>query len=170
MDALVVFWMLLGITIYLTIVTGIKMYKQLIYDKNRIIQDLCKSIEENDIVTCIDIVRKHPQYINSYNNDGYTPFMIACACGNNPLVTLMLNSGADVKLKSLQQESPFYLAAFYLVKNPHYKNATCIRQLYYAGADIDEPNAHGKTPLQMASMFGNKDLVKWLLLKNASIT
>lgn len=48
------------------------------------------------------------------------------------------------------------------------KNATCIRELYYAGADINEPNSKGLTPLQMAALFGHTSLVKWLLHKNAS--
>nr|XP_023016781.1 ankyrin repeat and KH domain-containing protein mask-like isoform X2 [Leptinotarsa decemlineata] len=76
---------------------------------------------------------------------------------------------ADVKLKSRKNESPFYLAAFYYIRHPQYKNATCIRELYYAGANIDEPNNKGLTPLQMAATFGHTPLAKWLLLKNASM-
>lgn len=49
------------------------------------------------------------------------------------------------------------------------KNASCIRELFYAGADINEPNDKGLNPLQMAAMFGHSSLVKWLLCKNSTI-
>lgn len=60
------------------------------------------------------------------------------------------------------------MACFFYVKNPHLKDASCIRDLYYAGVDINEPNYKGLTPIQMAAMFGHTPLVKWLLHKNAS--
>lgn len=59
------------------------------------------------------------------------------------------------------------MACFFYIKNPRLKNASCIRELFYAGADINEPNNKGLSPLQMAAMFGHTSLVKWLLAKNA---
>ncbi|KAJ8964536.1 hypothetical protein NQ314_004831 [Rhamnusium bicolor] len=129
---------------------------------------ICQAIEENNTVGCVRLLEEYPHYINKFTGEGYTPFLVACANGNTQIVKLMLRKGADVKLKSMKGESPFYLATFYYIKYPQIKNATCIRELYYAGADINETNDKGLTPLQMAAMFGHTPLVKWLLLKNAS--
>lgn len=85
-------------------------------------------------------------------------------------IQFSLYLGADIKLKSLKNESAFYLATFYYIKYPQSKNATCIRELYYAGADINEANDKCLTPLQMAAMFGHTPLVRWLLTKNACTT
>lgn len=71
-------------------------------------------------------------------------------------------------LKSKTGESAFYLAAFFHIKYPQYEDASCLRRLYYAGANIDEPNAKGFTALQMATLFSHAGLVKWLLFKKAS--
>ncbi|XP_056644715.1 ankyrin-1-like isoform X2 [Diorhabda sublineata] len=125
-------------------------------------------IKDKDTVRCVECLEQYPQSVNMFNKDGYTPFLIACANGNTQIVKVMLRKGADIKLKSKYNESPFYLATFYYIKYPHLKNATCLRELYYAGANIDEPNNKGLTPLQMAAMFGHTSLAKWLLRKHAS--
>ncbi|CAH1990284.1 unnamed protein product [Acanthoscelides obtectus] len=140
-----------------------------LFPNTRVVDQLCKFIEEGDTVMSVKLLEKYPKYINAYNNMGYTPFLVACANGQAQILKLMLKKGADVKRKSKQFESAFYLATFYYIKNPHIKNATCIRDLYYAGANIDEPNAKGLTPLQMAAMFGHTPLVRWLLQKNATV-
>nr|CAI5852483.1 unnamed protein product [Callosobruchus analis] len=161
-------WLWFLIFFYAIFLVILKLFTK-IHRKTRIVEELCKCIEEGDTVKCVKLLEEcDPNYINAYNDMGYTPFLVACANGQTQIIKLMLKRGANVKLKSKQFESAFYLTTFYYIKNPHIKNATCIRELYYAGANIDEPNAKGLTPLQMAAMFGHTPLVRWLLLKNAS--
>ncbi|KAL1488441.1 hypothetical protein ABEB36_014912 [Hypothenemus hampei] len=121
---------------------------------------LYKACEENDTITCIAILKKRPHYVNRFKlPEGYTPFMMACAYVNTPLVKYMLEIGAQVSLKSKNNETPFYLAAFYHIRNKDSTNASCIRELYYAGANINEPTRN-ITPLQLAAIFGHTSLVK----------
>ncbi|KAL1488440.1 hypothetical protein ABEB36_014912 [Hypothenemus hampei] len=130
---------------------------------------LYKACEENDTITCIAILKKRPHYVNRFKlPEGYTPFMMACAYVNTPLVKYMLEIGAQVSLKSKNNETPFYLAAFYHIRNKDSTNASCIRELYYAGANINEPTRN-ITPLQLAAIFGHTSLVKWLLIKKATV-
>ncbi|KAJ8955139.1 hypothetical protein NQ318_009032 [Aromia moschata] len=138
-------WLCLVITFYVIIAGLLKMLSLFKYREQNGPLSFCKAIEENDLVSCVRLIENYPQYINKFTSDG-----------------------ADITLKSNKNESPFYLATFYYIKYPQYKNATCIRELYYSGADINEPNGNGFTPLQLAAMFGHTPLVKWLLLKNAS--
>lgn len=62
---------------------------------------------------------------------------------------------------------PFYLSAYYLVRNPTSKDATCLRLLFYSGCNINEKNLSGYTPLHLAAYFGHIPLIKWLLWKGA---
>lgn len=77
--------------------------------------------------------------------------------------------GADISLTTARKESAFYLATYNRICNPISSDATCLHTLYYAGANIDLPNEHGFTPLQMAAMFGHTSLVKWLISKGANV-
>ncbi|KAJ8986043.1 hypothetical protein NQ317_013928, partial [Molorchus minor] len=160
-------WLTLAIAIYLVSIIFLRMLATNNFKDDPLIK-ISKAIEENSFIKCVRLIEKYPQYINKYTDDGYTPFLIACANGHTQLVKFMIRKGANVTLKSRQNESPFYLATFFYIKHPHVKNATCIRELYYAGCDINEPNDKGFTPIQMAAMFGHTGLAKWLLLKNAS--
>lgn len=64
-------------------------------------------------------------------------------------------------------ETPFYLATFYLIQNPHNVDASCIRALFHAGSDINTKTNNGYTALHLAAAFGHTNLVKWLLKKGA---
>ncbi|CAG9834781.1 unnamed protein product [Diabrotica balteata] len=136
--------------------------------KPDIIDKLCAAAANKSVIECIFYLEKYPQYVNAFSKSGYTPFLVACANGNTQLVKIMLKKGADVTLKSKYHESAFYLAVIQCIAYPHSRNASCIRELYYAGANIDEPNDKGLTPLQMTAFFGQTPLVIWLLKKHAS--
>lgn len=161
----------------------------LTYLENASFSELYKATERDDVITIMRILNQHPDYVNKFKTpEGYTPFMVACAKANTQMVKYMLKKGADVSMKSKNNETPFHLAVFFCIMHKvsiilvfanrfvetinfskHYKNATCIRELYYAGANIDEPGRNNATPLQMAAIFGHVPLIKWLLLKNANL-
>ncbi|CAG9761366.1 unnamed protein product [Ceutorhynchus assimilis] len=133
-------------------------------------EELYKAVERNDTLKAHSILTNYPQYVNKFKNpEGYTPFMLACANANTSLVKVMLRCGADIQLKSINNnESPFYLAILYHIRNFNESDASCIRELFYAGADINEPGGKDSaTPLQLAAYSGHTGLVKWLLSKQA---
>ncbi len=52
---------------------------------------------------CFDIVELLLQYgadINTPDNDGYTPLMLAACCQPKAFIEFMINNGADIKIKS----------------------------------------------------------------------
>ncbi|KAF2899561.1 hypothetical protein ILUMI_06611 [Ignelater luminosus] len=131
-----------------------------------LLNSLHRAVMEDDAITTFKLVQKCPKLINiPHQIDGYSPFMRACLNAKTQLVRIMLNFSADISLKSSKGETPFYLAVFYHIKNPKVKDATCIHALYYAGSDINACNYKGYSPLQLAAMFGHKQLVMWLLNK-----
>ncbi|XP_066145017.1 ankyrin repeat domain-containing protein 22-like [Euwallacea fornicatus] len=164
-------WAISILVIYGCILLLMKIYGYLkpCFDKKDF-NMLYQAAQQNDLIRVITILNQCPSYVNKFKYpEGYTPFMVACANANTQMVRYMLKMGANVALKSKADETPFYLTAFYYVQNMNCKNATCIRELYYAGAKIDEPGKSNITPLQMAAAFGHTALIKWLLLKNTNM-
>lgn len=77
---------------------------------------LYKAVECDDVVTVMRILNQHPDYVNKFKKpEGYTPFMVACAKANTQMVKYMLNKGADVSMKSKNNETPFHLAVFFCI-------------------------------------------------------
>ncbi|XP_050310376.1 ankyrin repeat, SAM and basic leucine zipper domain-containing protein 1-like [Anthonomus grandis grandis] len=140
------------------------------FTEEHLLDKLYKAVQDDDVPRAVSILERNPSLTNTFKEpEGYTPFMAACANANTQLVRFMLRMGANVALKSKNNETAFYLTAFYYVQNKNCKNATCIRELFHAGANIDEPGRNDFTPLQMAAIFGHVPLIKWLLLKKAKM-
>ncbi|XP_022900103.2 putative ankyrin repeat protein RBE_0347 [Onthophagus taurus] len=135
-------------------------------------QDICNelfaAIDKKDTIKCVNIIKKYPQLINMFcGNSRYTPFLRACLNAHTQLVKYMIREGANVNLKSLNGENGIYLTAYYHVKYQDVMDATCLHALFYAGVNINQPNAKGWTALHLASFFGHHRLVRWLLNKGA---
>ncbi|CAH0547998.1 unnamed protein product [Brassicogethes aeneus] len=142
-----------------------------VHENNEFNHRLAEAIEKNRVTEVCWVLNSRPELINEpIDCKGYTPFMLACARNRAQLVKWMLSKGADVHKKTPNNDSVFYLAVFYFIDNRSEVDCPCIRELYYAGADINAPNCNGYTPLQLAAMFGHTPLVKWLLNKNANLT
>ncbi|XP_045464606.1 alpha-latrocrustotoxin-Lt1a-like isoform X2 [Harmonia axyridis] len=137
-------------------------------DEN-LLRRIFSAIESCNTIEAIQLLQKKPNYVNSQLGSlNYTPFLIACYHGNTLLVKYMLHINADIKSKTNRGETPFYLAICHLINNPFSVDASCIRELFYAGCDVNEPNSNGYTPLHLAACFGHRTLVKWLLEKGAN--
>ncbi|KAK9877124.1 hypothetical protein WA026_016870 [Henosepilachna vigintioctopunctata] len=134
-----------------------------------ILYKIMLSISPWNNVDALHLIHNNTKYVNCAMGEYmYTPFLLACYHGNTPLVKYMLSVGADIKSKTSRGESPFFLAVAHLIKNPFSVDATCIRELFYAGCNINEPNIKGYTPLHLAAAFGHRTLIKWLLEKGAN--
>ncbi|XP_044766757.1 ankyrin-1-like isoform X1 [Coccinella septempunctata] len=137
-------------------------------DKNTL-RKIFLAIESCNTIETIQLLQKYPNCVNSrLGSLNYTPFLIACYHGNTLLVKYMLHIDADIKSQTKRGETPFFLAVAHLINNPFSIDASCIRELFYAGCDINEPNEKGFTPLHLAAYFGHRTLVKWLLEKGAN--
>lgn len=88
----------------------------------------------------------------------WTALMMASAYGETEIVKLLLEHGADAKVRRARGAGSALIGA---------GNAEVARLLVEKGCDVNETNNVGRTPLLAASFPGDRDLVKFLLEKGA---
>ncbi|RWS14411.1 ankyrin repeat and BTB/POZ domain-containing protein 2-like protein [Dinothrombium tinctorium] len=128
-----------------------------------------------DLVPCALSLLPQSTGVNTMNEQGLTPLMLACIQGDEAMVHILLNAGADVDLETLpsatkscpcvcpeiQHWTPLTFATIHqhlpIVKLLLEKGANV-----EGGAKLNEERAT-ETPLQLASASGNLELVKLLL-------
>ncbi len=88
--------------------------------------------------------------LEAVNKDGDKPLHIAAALGGVKTVRLLIDKGADVNTRNpINGNTPLHVAA-----GSPYSNASTIRALIRAGADLDAVNKNGNKPLDLASSQG----------------
>lgn len=80
------------------------------------------------------------------DNNGMTPLMHACAADNNEVVLALIESEADVQALSTNRESALHFALGCHLQD----NVEVIRALIEAGCDVNQPDADGLLPLDIA--------------------
>ncbi len=96
--------------------------------------------------------------------DGHRALMRAITYRNREAIVLLLNAGADPKLRDNGDRNALNRAAY------RGGLADIVRLLLSTyGADVDYSNVHGNTALHEASLNGHADTVKVLLQAGASI-
>lgn len=104
--------------------------------------------------------------VNTKDYLGFTPLHIAAYRGDVKIIKLLLAKGADIKSKDTANTSgPLFQAV--TVKND--KNVAAAQLLIDAGADINEKNIGGYTPLHTAASDGSIEIVKILVAKGVNI-
>ena len=97
--------------------------------------------------------------INPTTELGSTPLIISSVEGNPELARLFLENGADISLKDDNyQRTALHFAALY-------GQFEIVDALVKKGADVDEKDGAGKTPLDYANRYGHEKVAK--LLKSA---
>ncbi|PGZ97169.1 hypothetical protein COE51_15055 [Bacillus pseudomycoides] len=111
---------------------------------------------KNDIETVREkLVNIKPAALNKKGPDRKTPLHIACLNGNVEIVTLLVEAGADLKIK-YHGETPFALAC-------RKGDAETVKYLMHKGEDVNEVMTRKVTPLHLISCSGNKDIVTYIL-------
>lgn len=119
-----------------------------------------------------------PDGINSMSEQGMTPLMYACVRGDEAMVQMLLDAGADInsevpntvhKYPSVYPETRQGTPLTFAVLHGH---IPVVQLLLDAGANVegslqDGAENYSETPLQLASAAGNFELVSLLLERGA---
>ncbi|OPA78637.1 hypothetical protein BVG16_12300 [Paenibacillus selenitireducens] len=116
------------------------------------------------------LLKKSPEFLHNYSNDGFTPLGLASHFGNEETVKFLLDHGADVNARS-KDENLNNMAIHAAIAGNH---EHVVRTLIANGADINA-KCEGKwrsgyTPLHVAGYFGRESIIKLLLENDADKT
>ncbi|HTD99002.1 MAG TPA: ankyrin repeat domain-containing protein [Mucilaginibacter sp.] len=110
------------------------------------------------------LVYSHPDAVNEYANDGFTPLGLACYFGRTEAARYLVLKGADVNLPS---NNGFHVFPVHSAAAGDYTDIA--RMLIENGAKVNVKQQAGATPLHSAAQNGNLELLI-LLLENGADT
>jgi len=99
--------------------------------------------------------------IDSQNERGLTPLMVAIDFERDENCKTLLARGANVRLRNLEGDTPLHLVC-------RRDDTTIAKLLLKNGADIEAIDSHGRTSLSCAASLGNEEIVKFLLRNGAN--
>ena len=97
---------------------------------------------------------------------GWTPLHYAAQRWHPKVVELLGKNGADCNALTSKEDGARSAIHLVLLKSGRTR---CITLLMRYGADIDQPDGAGKTPLHRAAQHGEPDSIKWLVSKKANL-
>jgi ankyrin repeat protein len=106
------------------------------------------------------LIYTHPEAVNLYADDGFTPLGLACYFGQFEVARYLVLKGADVNLPS---NNGFNVYPLHSATAGNYTNIA--RMLVENGANVNVTQKAGATPLHSAAQNGNLELLI-LLLEN----
>jgi ankyrin repeat protein len=108
------------------------------------------------------LIYTHPDAINEYADDGFTPLGLACYFGQLEVARYLILKGADVNLPS---NNGFHVFPIHSAAAGDYTDIT--RILIDNGAQVNVRQQAGATPLHSAAQNGNLELLIMLLENGA---
>jgi ankyrin repeat protein len=110
------------------------------------------------------LIGLHPEAIDYYAEDGFTPLGLACYFGQFEVARYLVLKGADVNLPS---NNGFNVFPLHSAAAGNYTNIAIM--LIENGASVNIKQQAGVTPLHSAAQNGNVELLIMLLEHNAEV-
>lgn len=110
------------------------------------------------------LLTNHPEAVNYYAEDGFTPLGLACYFGQNEIAQYLVSKGADVNLPS---NNGFKVYPLHSATAGNYTQIA--RMLIENNAQINVKQQAGATALHSAAQNGNIDLLITLLEYGADV-
>jgi ankyrin repeat protein len=114
--------------------------------------------------TVANLVYAHPEAINFYSEDGFTPLGLACYFGHYEIARYLVLKGADVNMPS---NNGFQVYPLHSAAAGNYTDIA--RMLMENNADVNVKQQAGATALHSAAQNGNIDLLILLLSHGADV-
>lgn len=110
------------------------------------------------------LVYTHPELINQFSNDGFTPLGLACYFGQAEIARFLVLKGADINISSNNgfHVSPIHSAAAG-------NHTSIVRTLIDGGANVNVKQQSSVTPLHSAAQNGNLEILILLLENGADV-
>lgn len=115
---------------------------------------------KGDVETARRMLDANPQLINTRNKLGKTPLHQSLTGGNDEIINLLIEHGADVNAQDNTGLTPLHIAAWWSV-------TTRAKILIDHGANVRATDKFGDTPLHTAAMHGRGKMCLFLINSGA---
>ena len=114
-----------------------------------------------DIINALlEAAKDEDKYINKKEEHGYFPLYVACKNGDNDIVELLLEKGANLDEKNEQRQTALIIA---IQENQEKSHLEVIETLLKAGADLLYTDNTGHTALDWAQQNDDDDVIRLLI-------
>jgi ankyrin repeat protein len=110
------------------------------------------------------IIGTHPDGVNDYAPDGFTPLGLACYFGQAEVARYLVLKGADVNMPS---NNGYHVTPIHSAAAGNYTDI--VRLLVTNGAQVNVKQQSGITPLHSAAQNGNTEVLILLLEHGANV-
>jgi ankyrin repeat protein len=127
------------------------------------VQRFFTAIMQSNVKEIKYLISRNKELVNACGTFGYPPLFAATKTGNEPVVTILINAGAQINPRDLHANTPLIKAA--------YENYYAVAHaLIVNGAQINAQNSTGKTALHGAVLKDHAYVAELLLHHGANTT
>ncbi len=126
--------------------------------------DACEAAALGDLAALNAALDRNADLISRRSKDGWTPLHLAGFFGRDDCAAYLIDNGAplDALSTNATRNTPLHAALAGAT------NATLVRRLVFAGADVSSRGEGGVQPLHLAASRGNQPLCELLIARGAN--